>query len=352
MLIKAAGDRERDVRVLNELLEHPAASKDVQARIQDEIRKIRGGAKGEAEAAYEIDFHFGPSRNWAVIHDLRLEWQGRVAQIDHLLIGRWLTIWACESKHFSQGVKINEEGEFTAFWGRVPYGVPSPLEQNRKHIIVLKDVLSSSLVQLPSRLGIPLRPSFESVVLISKGANITRPKPTVDGLDRVIKSDQLRSYIDRELEHRSTLASMAKLVSSETIEQLARQVAALNRPIEFDWHARFGLPVVPRGTPSPPAPRTAPPQVTTPQLPSTTTTDDPHEGRLSTSKFAAARGWKTGEALDKLVAVEYLEKQGDGHRLTDRGYQVGGRFVEKSRYGAYFLWPQDLALVGGNGTAA
>ena len=87
----------------------PKASAETRARIDKEIRTIRAGAKGEAEAAYEIDFHFGASRNWAVIHDLRLQHQGMVAQIDHVLIGRAMDFWVCESKHFSEGVSINED---------------------------------------------------------------------------------------------------------------------------------------------------------------------------------------------------------------------------------------------------
>ena len=44
--------------------------------------------KGEQEAAYHIDFHLKDSQNWAVIHDLRVEWNGRGAQMDHLHIDR------------------------------------------------------------------------------------------------------------------------------------------------------------------------------------------------------------------------------------------------------------------------
>ena len=36
--------------------------------------------KGESESAYLIDFHFAASLNWAVIHDLRVEHNDRVAQ--------------------------------------------------------------------------------------------------------------------------------------------------------------------------------------------------------------------------------------------------------------------------------
>ena len=45
------------------------------------------------------------------IHDLRLEVDGRVAQINHLIIDRVLTIWVCESTHFSEGVAVDDFGE-------------------------------------------------------------------------------------------------------------------------------------------------------------------------------------------------------------------------------------------------
>ena len=226
MLIKAATDRSQDLETLQALLESPGISASTRTLIDKEIRKIRAGAKGEAEAAYEIEFHHKASRNWAVIHDLRIEHQGRVAQIDHLLINRWLEIWVCESKHFSEGVAINEQGEFTGFFAGRPYGVPSPLEQNRKHVAVLRAVLGSSFIQLPTRLGLTLMPAVLSVILVSKGARISRPKTKRDGIERVIKSDQLRDLIERRVNEESaatTLLSMGKLVSPETLEDLAKQ---------------------------------------------------------------------------------------------------------------------------------
>jgi len=64
-----------------------------------------------------------------------------VAQIDHLLINRLLDIWVLESKHFAEGVSINDHGEWTGFSGGRPYGMASPIEQNRKHVAVLEQVL-------------------------------------------------------------------------------------------------------------------------------------------------------------------------------------------------------------------
>lgn len=176
MLIKEADDKTEDLATLKSLLNHPSATADIRKRIEQEIRTISSGAKGEADAAYEINFHYGPSKNWAVIHDLRLEHKGRVAQIDHLLVNRFLEIWACESKRFSEGIAINDQGECSMFWNGRPTGIGSPHEQNAKHIAVIKAACDDGAVELPKRLGFSIKPSFSSLVVVSKNARISRPK--------------------------------------------------------------------------------------------------------------------------------------------------------------------------------
>lgn len=356
MLIKTADDRRKDLEALQALLAHPRATVQTRTRIEQEMRNMRAGAKGEADAAYEIDFHHGASRNWAVIHDLRIEYQGRVAQIDHLLINRVLEFWVCESKHFSEGVAINEQGEFTAFYGGRGYGVASPIEQNRKHVAVLEKLMGSSIVQLPTRLGIPLKPSFRSVVLVSKNARISRPKGKVEGIDSVIKADSLRKLIERDIDKEPaalTLLSMTKLIGQDTLEVFARQVAKLHRPIAFAWAAKFGLsaemPAV--------QPAKARATVEVPIASVTKTLEraktsvavamgaDPHEGRVSTSKLAPRFGVKsTSEVLDRLTIAGLLRREGERHVLTEKGAIAGGVFVGKGRYAPYFLWPTNLAF--------
>jgi hypothetical protein len=51
-----------------------------------------------------------------VTPDLRIEHRGRVAQIDHLLINRWLDIFVLEPKNYDYGVKIREEGGARLGW--------------------------------------------------------------------------------------------------------------------------------------------------------------------------------------------------------------------------------------------
>ncbi len=67
-------------------------------------------------------------------------------------------------------------------------------------------------------------------------------------------------------------------------------------------------------------------------------------GKVPSSKLAQKFGLKTAQLLDRAIEQGYLTQQGDKHLLTPKGEQAGVEFVAKSRFGPYFLWPQDLAL--------
>lgn len=242
MIIKEADDKNSALDILKSLLARPDCAADTKNRIDQEIRNIQAGARGEAEAAYEMKVHWGESKNWMIIHDLRIETGGLVAQIDHLLINRFLEMWVCESKHFSEGIAINEHGEFAAFFGSKPYGVPSPIEQNAKHILILRKLFDSGAVKLPTRLGFTIKPDLKSLVLVSKGARISRPKTMIDGMDAIIKNDQVFKFIDKAIDQGNNPLLMAKLIGQDTLEALARGIAKLHKPIAFDWTAKFGLP--------------------------------------------------------------------------------------------------------------
>lgn len=230
MLIKKADDQAAS---LAELERKSAAADSVQRkRFEDELRARRAGIRGEAESAYLIDFHFGETRNWSVLHDLRVEVDGQVAQIDHLLINRCLEFYVLETKRFHAGVRINEEGEFESWnsFKKCFEGMPSPLLQNQRHIEVLKK--ATKKLQLPTRLGIRMPVTFETLILVSPSARITRPKSF--DTSRVIKADQLRDRIWKDIDSESILTSVvtaARLVSSDTVENVARQMAALHRPL-------------------------------------------------------------------------------------------------------------------------
>ena len=118
---------------------------------------LRKGDRGERDAAFFIDFELGNSTNYAVLHDLRLEHEGRVAQIDHLIIGHMADIILLESKNFSTAIRVNEFGEFEVKTRGGWKGMPSPVEQNRRHESVLAGLLKAGGL-LPRRLGFQLQP--------------------------------------------------------------------------------------------------------------------------------------------------------------------------------------------------
>lgn len=239
MIIKEADEKKSDIAVLEALAARRDVSPEVRKRIEQEIRNIRAGIKGEEEAAYEFAFHFAATKNFAVIHDLRIEVEGRVAQIDHLLIGRLLDIWVCETKNFCEGIAINERGECSRFYNNRPFGMPSPFEQNKKHLIVLGALFKTGMVMLPKRLGISIKPNMDSVVMVSKNARISRPKTKVPGVESIIKSDQLRSLIDRAFDNKNNPLTIAKLIGVDTLEAFARNIAAQHKPLTFNWAWSF-----------------------------------------------------------------------------------------------------------------
>lgn len=66
--------------------------------------------------------------------------------------------------------------------------------------------------------------------------------------------------------------------------------------------------------------------------------------KLTTSKLAKALGVTTNELTDRLIACGYLEYKGENLYITSAGRNMGGEFRKSPKFGAYFLWPQDLQV--------
>jgi hypothetical protein len=250
MQIKAADSRQPDILALERLLDRPDLPGATRKRIEAEIRQIQAGERAERDAAYQVELYFGRAENWATIHDLRFEVGGLAAQVDHLVINRLADVWVCESKSFAEGVSINEFGEWSRWRHGRQEGMPSPIEQNRRHIHLLERVFDEGLAPLPRRLGLaPMKPRLRSLVLVSDHAQIKRPRKKIDGLDQVIKAEQLKTRLFDAFDAAPT-RDITRVIGKEGLEHFARGLAALHRPATFDWAARFGLPDAPAPEPA------------------------------------------------------------------------------------------------------
>lgn len=263
MLIKSADPKGDWVEELETLITR-AHPKD-RDRLEWAIRKIRAGIKAESEAAYFIDFDYANSEKVVILHDLRFEANGRVAQIDHLLITRALDFFVLETKNFHSGLKITENGEFLRWndFSKRYEGMPSPIHQNERHISVIKDIFN--IIKMPTFLGKRVTPKCFNLILVSAQARIDRPK-NFDSR-QVISMDRLKEAIGQEIAQESifdSLKSATRWVDQGTLVALGRQLLAQHRPLRQGWANRFGLQDVPQ---SQEAPGAASPEVSEKILP-------------------------------------------------------------------------------------
>ena len=243
MLIKEADSKQEPLDILQGLLERPDLNTKQKKTITQELNIMRAGIKGERDAAYEIDFHFKSSKNYIVLHDLRLEVNGRIAQIDHLVIDRTLEVYIFETKHFSSGIKIAENGEFLRWnnYNRSFEGMASPLAQNDRHMSVLKDFFANS--EMPTRFGMKLIPKIIPLVLISNNARIDRPKSF--DTSSVLKCEALLQSLNTShnpLDIKSTFSAVGRIVSRETLQKIGRLLRHSHKPILVNYAGKFGIP--------------------------------------------------------------------------------------------------------------
>ncbi len=243
MMVMILKDRDHirdDIAALERLMADPSIDEATRRDINQQIRNLRAGTRGEDDAAYQMKVHFARNPYWMVMHDLRIEHEGLVAQIDHLLVNRLLDVWVCESKRFARGININEHGEFTtAGQHHERRGASSPIEQNKRHLKILREIVESDRITWPRRLGFTRKPKLRSLVLISNGS-IQRPKAWFPGLETVIKTDQLHTRVMDQFKNFNPLGLLG-MVSDTEMRDVGRQLLALHRPSGATWKAKYGI---------------------------------------------------------------------------------------------------------------
>lgn len=242
MIIKERDSKQAEIEELTSLLSLPLPD-NKRFLVERELRFIKSGERGEKDPAFFIDFHYGNSWRWAVIHDLRLELQGQVARIDHLLINSLFDMYVLESRNFSYGVKITETGEFLAGSDTKYFAIESPIEQNDRHVFLLEKILGARDM-MPARLGMSIIPAVKSYVLISPASRLIRPEAAKFDTSMVIKADTLGTTINERVDKTSAtpvFASLSKMAEEVAMMDVAQKIADLHRPVKIDYRQRFGI---------------------------------------------------------------------------------------------------------------
>ncbi len=228
-----------ELQILRERFDLP---EDKRWLVEDEWRRLQRGIKGEKDTAYYLDFDFAESQNVAVLHDLRIRHGERTAQIDHILINRLLDCYVLETKLLTGKIEIRPDGSFVAHYKNRSIGIPSPWEQARRHIQILKLMIESRDLS-PKRMGLPLPIRYIPVVVLHPRCYLVADRRWQKEFN-IVKADQFRSWYDKRYENRSNTSVVLdtfKLISSETLRAFAEQIAALHENAQVNYMEIFGL---------------------------------------------------------------------------------------------------------------
>ncbi|MCP5268992.1 MAG: NERD domain-containing protein [Zoogloeaceae bacterium] len=210
MIIKSPDDRSKRLRLLEELRKSDRLDNRQKDWLRSEYQRFSPGLAGELDAVHYIDSEYRDGQNHAVLHDLRLEVDGHVAQIDHLVVNRFLMFFLLETKTYNGSLEINEYGEFSVeYAGERRYGIESPLEQSRRHEPILRKVLAQ--LGITGRAG--TEPTFVHVVMVHPKAIIKRPPADKFDTSMVIKADQFRTWHVNYVDAMSTGTFLAKTIN-------------------------------------------------------------------------------------------------------------------------------------------
>ena len=213
-------------------------------QVKGDILKLKAGHSAEKNAAYLLDKLFLEAEHSILLHDLRLELDGDVAQIDHLSLNRFGFVRLYETKSFSTGIKIDDEGVFWRWdgYGKKYVEIPSPILQSQRHEVTLKRALKA--------LGYDAL-AFGHYVLVDYNAKLIKPNDAK--FDRVCRPDRLEEVFKKE-ENKPVglnevgvlLRAMGRLVSgnsltSEQVLDTGKKLAELHKQLNKNVWSRYGL---------------------------------------------------------------------------------------------------------------
>ena len=231
MPLKAADDKSKRVKLLEELQRSSSLDAFQRNWLQRELRNLKTGIQGEREAAYYIDHYFDKGENHVVLHDLRFVIDDEVTQIDHLVIARGGNIYLMETKNYACSLIINEQGEFTAEYDYGRFGIASPIEQSLRH--------ERGLRKLLERLDIGARVQkfdFYHVVMLHPKAIIERPSVKSFDTCNVIKADQFPSWHQKfvdKLGIGKLLMTGLNMRSLGTVKEWGEKLMRQHRPADL-----------------------------------------------------------------------------------------------------------------------
>lgn len=237
MILKTKDPIQPQIDILQSLYDN-SNSESQKSLILKDLQSLKKGFESEKQNAYYIDFYLKKRASSFVLHDIRIEHNGLSAQIDHIIISR-LGIELLESKSFAGVLTINEDTSLSVNYNGAIKSFPSPIEQNKRHIKVLRDFLDDN-IELNKLINLLGGIEISSTVLIDP-KTVVKNKALPDGFYR---ADIFMSKRDEEVEKTpffEALKSLAKITTIDTTKKIAQIIKDAHKPIEFDYTKKYKI---------------------------------------------------------------------------------------------------------------
>lgn len=228
MIIPVPQTDESSIDTMQRLLDILPVNHPKRTQIESDLHKMLSGRSGEKTIAYQLEFWFRDAEDVVVANNLRLEFNGRSAQIDHV-VAVPAGLMVMESKAMPYRVHVDEDGNWFQIQvnkGTGPQleGMFNPVEQNKRHISVIHDILAACN-------GLPIPKLANVIVLPSPKIVLTGTKPPGVSIVRV---DGLKNLIDRARARNahSPIASPREWIDALLVH---------HRPIAIDVFRRYHI---------------------------------------------------------------------------------------------------------------
>lgn len=222
-------DQLRDLISLSERVTDKAK----RAQILLDIKLLKYGLDGEQNVNFELMNSFIPM---LILHDVRLEHEGYVAQMDFIVI-TYRFIMVLETKKLSGDIEINADGDFIRSFksstGKVykKEGVYSPISQNERHIKILKEVLYKE--ELINK----YYPFRSAVIMANPKAIINKNRCPKSIKDNLYRHDQLVNYLKKCMAEKIEIDNLP----DRRIHKIAEFLKEQHKPANYDYMAKYGL---------------------------------------------------------------------------------------------------------------
>ncbi|MFM2276113.1 MAG: hypothetical protein RL211_1985 [Pseudomonadota bacterium] len=182
------------------------------------------GRRAEEQIAHYLRRFFGKRDDVDVLHGLRIELDGEVAQMDHLVLHPYGML-IVESKSVSGKVQIKDDGQWVRWYADNSKGMRSPIKQAQMQGLLLRDLLSEKVKQK----GVFDNVGFDVLVAVSDEGLILWPKE--GPLPEVCKADQVPDRIEAHIQRLRAAGHERPLLTPEYLRVIGSFLSMKHKPL-------------------------------------------------------------------------------------------------------------------------